>query len=198
MNANSTRLRTHWGYFLALEEDAERLSRYIEFSELNKDTYSLEIARLLLTAASETEVVARQLCCKIKDGSKAGNINEFAAEILPVFPHLNDLVVRIPRFELEFQPWEDWTETSRPSWWGSYNKIKHERHENFDKATLYNFLNALAGLFTLLLLLFKDEAERGDLNPHCRLLEPSEPYELDSTLWGEYTVIYKLSMPGTG
>lgn len=197
MSTNSTRLRTHWGYFLALEEDAERLSRYIEFSESNMTTYSLEIARLLLTAASEIDVVARQLCSKINSDSKADNINEFAKEILMEYPHLNDLVVRIPRFDLEFQPWKHWTDKNSPPWWSSYNKIKHERHKNFEKATLENFLNALAGLFTLLLLLFKDEAEKGDFKPHCRLLEPSKPYELAYKFWaeGEDTPAYKLIMP---
>ena len=50
---------SYWNYFLALEADLERLSRFVEFTSVNFQTYSLEMARLLLTGASEVDVVAK-------------------------------------------------------------------------------------------------------------------------------------------
>jgi hypothetical protein len=37
-------IRPHWNYFLALEKDLETVSRYIEFSRDNLNTYSIELA----------------------------------------------------------------------------------------------------------------------------------------------------------
>ena len=48
----------HWNYFLAFDSDAEKLSRYIEFTSDNFGTYSIELVRLLLSVASEVDVVA--------------------------------------------------------------------------------------------------------------------------------------------
>ena len=47
----------HWNYFLAIEKDLEHLSRYIEFSDANLGTYSIELTHLLLSASSEVDVV---------------------------------------------------------------------------------------------------------------------------------------------
>ncbi len=40
----------HWNYFLAIESDLEKVSRYIEFAENNYGVYSIELAHLLLTS----------------------------------------------------------------------------------------------------------------------------------------------------
>lgn len=55
----------HWNYFLVLESDLEHLSRYIEFTKDNYKIYSQEMARLLLTAGSEVDVVLKGLCKKM-------------------------------------------------------------------------------------------------------------------------------------
>ncbi len=39
---------SHWNYFLAVEEDLNGVSRYIEFDNNNYKTYSLELARILM------------------------------------------------------------------------------------------------------------------------------------------------------
>ncbi|GEM_PF-733291 len=43
---------THWNYYLAIESDLENLTRYIEFHPDNFATYSIENAKLLMTATS--------------------------------------------------------------------------------------------------------------------------------------------------
>lgn len=32
---------SHWNYFIALEEDLDRLARYVDLSGLNDNTYSI-------------------------------------------------------------------------------------------------------------------------------------------------------------
>ena len=98
----------HWNYFLALESDLKHLSRYIEFSEENHKTYSLELVRLLLAAASEVDVVLKGLCKKIQPESKPRSINEYRKIVVPRFPKLCEMKMRIPRYGLEIVPWENW------------------------------------------------------------------------------------------
>jgi hypothetical protein len=54
--------KLHWNYFLALEQDLEAASRYIEFCDANLKVFSIELAHLLLAAASEVDVLAKCIC----------------------------------------------------------------------------------------------------------------------------------------
>ena len=58
----SVKTKHHWNYFLAIEKDLEKLSRYIEFSNDNLDTYSIELTHILLSSSSEVDVIMKQLC----------------------------------------------------------------------------------------------------------------------------------------
>jgi hypothetical protein len=42
----------HWNYLLALDRDAALIARFVELSTDNFGTYSIELARLLMAAAS--------------------------------------------------------------------------------------------------------------------------------------------------
>lgn len=171
-NFNAAATRLHWNYFLALEKDLEKVSRYIEFSPDNLNTYSIELAHLLLSAASEVDTLAKCVCSILKPHAKPDNINEYRKIIkadedkeLPTVNfgggtkfalvqvkdrhRLSDLKVYIPRYNVELAPWESWAKDKNPDWWHSYNKVKHERNQHFNKATLGNALNALAGLLVL-------------------------------------------------
>jgi hypothetical protein len=52
--------RQHYDYFLALEADLVRLTRYIEFNKQNFKAYSIEIMHLLFAVSSEVEVMLKQ------------------------------------------------------------------------------------------------------------------------------------------
>ncbi len=156
----------HWNYFLALEKDLEVLSRYIEFAENNFNCYSLEISRVLFSAASEADVVAKQLCAKINPNSSASNINQYRNEIRAAYPSFQNFKVTIPRFGLELTPWSNWSEpTGVPDWWTAYNKVKHHRNTDYHKGNLKNCLNAAAGLFVLILYFYREKAENAELIP---------------------------------
>lgn len=150
----------HWNYFLALEDDVVRLSRYIEFTTDNFDAYSLELARILSSAAAEVDVVAKQLCAKLDETAKADNISKYREIIQPAYPALVDALVLIPRFGLTLHPWEQWANGSKPFWWGAYNNVKHHRHTKFSDASLKNALNSVAGLFVLLLFFYREESQK--------------------------------------
>ncbi len=136
----------HWNYFLAIEEDLEKISRYIEFSEDNMKTYSTKLSHILLSAASEVDTIMKQICKIIDPESNAGNINDYKAIIKCHLPSLIDEEFTIGRYELAGKPWNDWNGSGNPIWWGNYNAVKHERDKYFIEANLENAINAVGAL----------------------------------------------------
>jgi hypothetical protein len=142
--------KVHWNYFLALESDVVRLARFIEFREDNFPTYSIEIARLIMAAAAEVDVVAKLVCKKLDPASRPRNINSYASVILAADgPKLSALTILVPRYGLTLKPWISWTPESPPLWWSAYNKVKHHRDTRFKDANLGNALKAVSALFSL-------------------------------------------------
>ena len=185
----------HWNYFLAFDVDAEKLSRYIEFTADNFEAYSIEMARLLLSAASEVDVVAKLLCSKIDSSSRAENIRDYREILNTILPKIKDMKVHIRRHGLELTPWDNWKHNRTPDWWTSYNDVKHARNINFRQANLKNTLNAIAGLFCLLLYYHKAEAEAeaGDLIPNPNLFILSSEFLGPSIITGGgFRITYRL------
>jgi hypothetical protein len=102
----------HWNYFLALESDVSTVSRYLEPAQANFEAYSLELARLLFAAASEVDVVCKQLCRRLNAESIASGINAYREEITRHYPEIASARVSIPKFGLSFLPWERWSGVS--------------------------------------------------------------------------------------
>jgi hypothetical protein len=152
--------KIHWNYFLALEKDFELLSRYIEFSEENNNTFSIELARIIMSASQEVDVIMKGIC-GIFGKNKADNINQYKEVIKE---NLSDLVneeVFISRFGMRSTPWLNWnTEEENPLWWKANNKIKHQRTDHFKKANLKNAFNALGALLIVNLYFYKLEKEK--------------------------------------
>lgn len=185
----------HWNYFLALENDLHSLSRYVEFVEPNLGCYSVEISRILFSAASEADVVAKQLCLNISPVSTAGSINAYRNEITAAYPDIAGFEVMIPRFAMDpFKPWERWGQPDGvPMWWTAYNKVKHHRNTEFHQANLKNAINAVGALFILILHLYRQKAENGELIPIPSLFRVTEDH-FDGTTFNdvEFGINYKL------
>jgi hypothetical protein len=145
--------KLHWNYFLALERDLEAVSRYIEFTPSNYDTYSIELAHLLFAAASETDVIAKLLCKQLDPQQSPENIDGYKSIITTNIPTIATESVFVPRYGLTLTPWDQWSKNDgqqpHPHWWSGYNKVKHQRDAYFTLATLHNALNAMGGLLLL-------------------------------------------------
>jgi len=160
--------KLHWNYFLALEQDLEVTSRYIEFCEPNLKVFSIEFAHLLLASASEVDVLAKCICEIIAPGEARDNINDYRLntareENLPVrvgpgnalgpnpaySTKINALKIHIPRYGLAFIPWENWSKGKNPEWWRCYNNVKHQHNQYFHEATLQNAVNAVGALLIM-------------------------------------------------
>lgn len=189
----SHKIESHWNYFLAIESDLDILARYVEFEEDNYDCFSVEIARIILTSAAETDVVCKQLCRKISASSAAGNINQYRDEIVPAYPKIPNFEILLPRYGLKLKPWSEWEKSDGvPLWWTAYNKVKHERDSEYHRANLKNALNAVAGLFVMVLYLYKKKAEFGELLPDPKILRVTEDSFLGVNIGQESGFVYKL------
>lgn len=171
MGIESRRIEPHWNYLLALDADLVELSRYVEFHAENFNCFSIEIARLLLTSAAEVDVVCKQLCKAISQKSSAADIHAYRNEIRRACPRIPSFKVLLPRFGLTLRPWAQWERKDGvPFWWTAYNKVKHQRDTHYERASLKNALNAVAGLFVMVLYLYRNKASLGELVPSPQLL----------------------------
>ena len=182
----------HWNHFLALEEDLIQISRFIDFSG-NSDTYSIEIAKLYLSACSEIDVVMKMLCKKVIGNKKIEGINKYYNPITGQFKEFVNFEVTIPKHNLIYQPWKDWTSNSSPSWWSDYNKVKHQRDTNYEKSNLNNLINSMSGLFVSVLYLYKKQAEKDGIFDNQKLFRVSKKYQAGSRMGKEgFCFLYKL------
>jgi hypothetical protein len=115
--------------------------------------------------------VCKQICKEINPKSKADKIHRYRTEILRAFPDVPAFQILVPRFGLTLTPWDEWGKPSGvPFWWTAYNKIKHNRDSEYHRAALKNVLNSVAGLFVMVLYLYRDKARNGQLLPSPQLL----------------------------
>ena len=138
----------HWPYYLSLESDVDKLTRYIEFTEDNYSTYSVELVRLFLSICSEVDVVMKELCAIASPSSKPSNIDAYKKVIKAEIPSLITESAISSKFGFYFKPWEKWeTATGNPDWWKQHNNVKHQRNNFYSQANLKNVLEALAALY---------------------------------------------------
>jgi hypothetical protein len=185
----------HWNYFLAIEEDLLKLSRYVDFSSQNDDTFSLEIARILMASSAEIDVVLKQLSIALDASSAANNINQYHDLITPIIPNFKSFKVSVPTQGLELTPWISWQNNTPPLWWSANNKVKHHRHEHFDKASLKNCLNSVAALYISVLHLYAPQANSGELLQLPRLFNVDDEF-FGGTSIGRYghSFRYRISL----
>lgn len=176
MTIVQTNLLHHWNYFLALVEDLQNISRYVEPNEQNYDTYSLELARVLLASSSEADVLLKSICSRESPEEHAESINSYMPLIRSAYPYFPTIGVNIPKWGLELHPWVNWENDSVPDWWTATNKVKHHRGEEFSRANLKHTLNSVGALYLLNLFHYLDFSRSGDLLPIQNLFRIEDKY----------------------
>ena len=168
-------VKKYWLYFRSLANQFQKTEQYVDHSlnsdglPINANTFSNEFAKILMLAASEFEVVAKELCSEIgvticsKD-----KITDITKKIINKFPKIGDTIIMTPYQSIK--PLKEWRvvvkeETKKDGttqqkdavegipWWKSHNNIKHERRVSFIEANLSNCMSAMASLMVLELYL---------------------------------------------
>lgn len=184
----------HWNYYLAIESDFEKISRYIEFSETNNSTFSIELARIIMSSTQEIDGIMKKLCVLLDSSKAPENINQYKEIILDKKPEFIEEIVEIPRFGMTSKPWINWAGEQNPDWWRANNKIKHNRTENFEQANLKNAFNCVGALLITTLYFYKykieDEGETiswpdltGSIKPKASLYILNSEYYHDPRTW---------------
>jgi hypothetical protein len=145
----------HWNYYLAIERDLENTSRYVEFSDPNLETYSIEFARILFSASSEVDVIMKQLCQLIDKDSSPERIGDYRRIVRQKCQEFIDEEIAIGRYGMKYKPWINWRDDINPNWWVSYNNVKHSRNSFFIEANLKNTVNAVGALLIAVLYFYK-------------------------------------------
>jgi hypothetical protein len=153
----------YWEYFLALESDLAKCSRYVEFLPDNYQIYSIEFARIIMAASSEFDTIAKEICNSLGNKNPK-NVIDYRNTILNKHPCFCDYKIAIPKYNIDgFAPFENWKipknsngNYTNPTWWTEHNDIKHNRVEssNFKKANLKNAIHSIGGLLTSLIYLY--------------------------------------------
>jgi len=183
----------HWNYFIALERDLENVSRYIEFSTKNEKTYSIEIAKILMSSSSEIDVLLKMICSLYN--TSTDSINQYRDCIKANCPQIIDEEFYINRFSLSSKPWINWNSIpiKNPDWWTSYNNVKHQRNLYYEDANIKNVINSLAALLITNIYYYKIKSGNDDYKDTTRQLVPEsilyklkDKYYYSNVLVGSY------------
>ena len=153
---------SYWNYFLSLENDLNRCSKYVEFTEDNLSVYSTEILKLFLAASSEFEVIMKEIgrkykYSKILEARNDKNINiETIKNLINENTNLRmmkEMPICLKYYNLTFSPIKEIFNSE--SWWRDYNLVKHNRSKNYFRANLGNALKSAGSLFLANVFLYE-------------------------------------------
>ena len=182
----------HWRYALSLEDDLDRASRFVEFCEDNSLCHSLEFSRIILMAAAEAEVVAKQLANGIAPSKKHENMGECRITISEKFAEFPMTEASATGYKTNLAPWKEWGQKKKTSWWAAYTNIKHSRHIHYKDGNLINALSAISGLFIIIIYLCEEQAKEGLLNPPPRIFDFKNPIKTDRLFWNQSKYVYEI------
>lgn len=169
----------HWRYFRLLEDDLESVLGVVEPCTDNESCYGPQMVKLILAIGSDVDVAFKDLMAVVPAGASGAakgkpTIVDFRGFVQGSFQSEFDrATLRIAHSDLEYSPWDDWWQDcggsrvpskANPGWWDAYNKVKHERFYNYDKASLGNVLQAFCGLYVVLCVLAKQEGGKTELS----------------------------------
>lgn len=150
--------------YLSIENELRSVFEFIEPAEQNIHTFSTRLYSLLLRACTEVELNCREIL--EANGLREKNKN-FNVETYKLLEHSSFL----SKYEISFENWRvadasgnieyidkkffpfknfDLGISRSPDWYQAYNKVKHNRSEQFEKANLENCMNAVAAVLVLL------------------------------------------------
>lgn len=147
-----------WDVYKTLEEELIQYIRYVPLTEMHYPVWSFYLGNLLNNIGSIIDSF-------FKNAIHSPSLNLFEGidihrardqqdmgkyrEIFERFYQLsNKKIYELQNFS-SIMPYSKWKDDKTPEWWDSYRKIKHDRFQNKEKATLKTTLDALGGLFLL-------------------------------------------------
>lgn len=125
-------------------------------------TYSLELAKQLLSVASQFEVIIKLFLAERSPDHSASRMEDLREVLLQVSPHAPEIEITFLPTNETLAPFSPWSSRSALSWWRAYNNLKHDPSDGIRSATLVNLRDAVAALG---ILTFAYSATSNDLQP---------------------------------
>ena len=148
--------------YLMIQEDLKHLFEYVEPCDQNLCTHSYRIYNLFVRTCIEVEANFKAILHENIYNGLDDKWSMTDYRLVNTTHHLDDYQVRIPiwtGFQHTIKPFEEWKiKDARLSWYQAYNECKHNRQQNFQKATFENLLKAISGLLVLLSSQFQNES----------------------------------------
>lgn len=144
---------THWEYFLGLEDDLMRSSRYVDMVAAQRKVHSQFFTQIFITSCTEFEAVCKTVASEV--GSRGlGGIADIKEFLSPIHKSLSQAETYLLRGGLRVKPFSEWAEEDgKLRWWTEYGFIKHARHTKPKLGCLENALCAMSALFVVNLVL---------------------------------------------
>lgn len=153
-------IEVHWEYYLGLEDDFLRSSRYVNFTKDQLGVHSHFFTQMLICAAAEFETVCKAIADEI-DKPGVGDIADIKTMLVPILPNMSSCWLSILRGAIVLSPFSDWKESgTQLGWWEGYQDVKHARHTRMESGSLRNALYALGGVYLANLVLFNTAAKK--------------------------------------
>lgn len=144
----------HWEFFKMLYKDFETSFQFIHPVESHFKVYSMRHYEFLLRACTEFESVCKGEVIRAglaRRGEQLG-IGRYSKLESNYDRKLSSYEVGFKFDSSHFvRPLGSWAKGDSLHWYKDYNEVKHNRLVNFEHANLENVLEAIAGLFVILL-----------------------------------------------
>ena len=156
---------------MILEADLVKSFEYCELSENNYCCYSARYTQMLISIASEFEVICRELYKiwytsedRVKDKVKMIQkvLLKIQDDYLPEGTKIHDVIIKTKYHAVDVSPFQtlSYDKGTNMNWKNACNTLKHERQIGFETGNLENTINAIAALFfveTVLIMVEKDQ-----------------------------------------
>jgi hypothetical protein len=146
MSADDSRIHFAINNFTALESQLTECMEFIPFVEQNQRVLSPRFIPIILEACSLTESTLKSMTdvrARIRGFKRYAEVHEEHLQ-------LEDAVTIFLATPMRFlRPYEGWTRVV-PEWWNAYNRLKHDRLDNYEYATYNTSVSSLAALHLLI------------------------------------------------
>jgi hypothetical protein len=123
--------------------------------EANFATYGSEFRNILILAATEVEAQWKGILVANQYTGSNGRLTTNDYVKLEPALRLADYAVRWPQYPwmnaiCPFGEWEQSSPTRSLDWYHAYNSVKHDREQNFAKASLLHAIKAVAAVYVMI------------------------------------------------
>ncbi len=146
MVTDDNRIRFVISNFDNLEKQLLECMEFIPFIDQNKHVVSSKFIPIILEACSLTESILKEIT---EDKRRTYNFKKYA-EFHETYLGLDETITIFLVSPIRFyQPYKGWGKAI-PEWWDCYNKLKHDRLNNYEFATYETAVLSLVGLHQLI------------------------------------------------